>query len=231
MVGWGSELSRAIIRLRLTRGGRVALRGLAVGALAALALVGVRVLSARPAPPDLGGLLPATYPRLDGPAPLVALVDQHGERFTIRDLRGRPALVTFAFGHCETVCPLVVHNALAARRRLAERRPGTPPPALVVVTLDPWRDTPARLPTLFERWMLEEGDIALSGPVEQVNRALDAWGVVRQRDPATGDVVHPALVYVLDGSGRIAYASTGAVDQLVELMERTAVRTSSARRP
>ena len=41
-------------------------------------------------------------------------------------------LVTFAFGHCGTVCPTLVHDLLAARAR---GRHLTLP--LVIVTLDP----------------------------------------------------------------------------------------------
>jgi cytochrome oxidase Cu insertion factor (SCO1/SenC/PrrC family) len=60
----------------------------------------------------------------------------------------------------------------------------------------------------------------LSGEVEEVEDVLTRWNVARRRDPRTGDVVHPPLVYVLDRSGRIAFASTGGTQALVELLGR-----------
>ena len=36
----------------------------------------------------------------------------------------------------------------------------------------------------------------------------------------TGDVTHPPLVYILDAEGRIAYATTGGVEAMVELLGR-----------
>jgi hypothetical protein len=40
------------------------------------------------------------------------------------------------------------------------------------------------------------------------------------RDEQTGDVVHPALVYLMEPDGTLAYASTGAMGQLKELAAR-----------
>jgi cytochrome oxidase Cu insertion factor (SCO1/SenC/PrrC family) len=94
-------------------------------------------------------------------------------------------------------------------------------PRVVVVTLDPWRDTPSRLPYLAEFWKIGEDGYVLSADVDDVARVLDAWNVARDRDPDTGDVLHPLLTYVLDASGRIAFASTGGVAALTELVDRS----------
>ena len=173
--------------------------------------------------------VPASYPRLDRPLPEVAgLLDQHGETFDWGRVAGRPALLTFGFGHCATVCPMTVMNARQVQDRFrAEGREL----ALVVITLDPWRDTPARLPALARQFHLGsggEGDeeriesYLLSGPVEDVNAALDALQVARQRVVDTGDIVHPALVYVLDASGTIVYAAGAHADLIEELARRGA---------
>jgi cytochrome oxidase Cu insertion factor (SCO1/SenC/PrrC family) len=121
--------------------------------------------------------------------------------------------VTFAFGHCETVCPLVVRDVLEARRRAAKVTP-----AVLVVTLDPWRDRPARLPSIAAHWGLDTGAYVASGEIEDVEAALDRWDVVRARDPRTGDVVHVPVVYLVDRGGRIAYAVNGGQDRIVELL-------------
>ncbi len=229
LAGWGERLRRDLRVLATRPAGRLSL-GLAAGLLAlGLAAAGVRIagvsrlepatLAAAEAPPD-------TYPRIDRDAPELGLVAQSGERIGLGRLRGRPALVTFAFAHCESVCPLVVHEALDAQRRLRESAEAgrvTPErvPRVVVVTLDPWRDTPSRLPHLARAWGLGDEDFALSGDVEEVNALLDRWGVARERNTATGDVTHPPLVYVLDPEGRIAFAASGASTTLVALVERS----------
>lgn len=224
MVGWGRAVKAGLRRLGRSLAGRAALGGAAAVLLVGLGLAGVRVAQAREAAVvQLPGeeLPPSTYPRLDRPAPVTALTDQHGQPFRLDQLRGGPALVTFAFGHCRTVCPLVVEGAKEARRRLLEAGPGgQAPPPVVVLTLDPWRDTPARLGHLAEKWGLGPEDRVLSGGVEHVNAVLDAWRMTRRRDPATGDIAHPALVYVLDAEGRIAFAAPGRPVTLVELLLR-----------
>ena len=159
----------------------------------------------------------ATYPRLDREAPSFELVDQHGEAATLERFAGTPVLMTFAFGHCPDICPMVVHETRRAQTLL--RADGIDV-TMLVVTLDPWRDTPARLSHLAGQWDLGERGFALSGEVEAVNAMLDGWGVARERDPNTGDIAHPALVFVLDEEGRIAYSANGGARFMVELVGR-----------
>ena len=81
----------------------------------------------------------------------------------------------------------------------------------MVVTLDPWRDTPARLHHLATHWDVAEDGFLLSGEVDAVNRVLDDWNVARQRDLQTGDVTHPPLVYVsVSGFGSLLPTPYGA---------------------
>jgi cytochrome oxidase Cu insertion factor (SCO1/SenC/PrrC family) len=219
MAGWGDETMKALRRLPSTAPGRLLATAITLMMVGGLGAVGVRVVTAAPAPfalPETGET-PATYPRLDRPFPTMAgLVDQKGRPFSPESLSGRPALLTFAFAHCETLCPLVVRNAVAAREELAHQGDF----AVVALTLDPWRDTPSRLPAMAGQWGLGEGDLVLSGSVDAVEEALTEWNVARERDPATGSVTHAALVYVIEADGTVAYASTGARAQLVALGQR-----------
>jgi protein SCO1 len=165
--------------------------------------------------PDV--MSPSEHPRLDLEAPALGLATQRGGSLELEDLRGRPAFVTFAFGNCHDICPLVVKNALDARDEVWGPEGG----AVVVVTLDPWRDTPERLPAVAGRWLIEgPKDHLLGGSVEQVEALLDAWNVARSRDPRTGDVAHPSLTYVLDREGTIAFATLGGRQTLVGLARR-----------
>ena len=230
MVIAGDAVRTGLRRAFASAAGLLGVAGVVGVLLAGVVLSAVRVAGA---PSDAEWLeaaserVPASYPRLDRPLPEVAgLVDQHGEAFDWGRVAGRPALLTFGFGHCATVCPLTVMNARQVQDRFrAEGREMD----LVVITLDPWRDTPARLPALARQFHLDGGaggdddhigSYLLSGPVEAVNAALDALQVARERVPDTGEIIHPALVYLLDAEGTIVYAASGHADLIEELARR-----------
>jgi protein SCO1/2 len=207
---WGREL-RAGLATAMAR----ATGQLAVGVAAALVVAGlwsvtVRVRSAELEPFSPGGAAGAAgLTRVNDVAPALALTDQAGRRVALADFRGRPVIVAFAYAHCETVCPQVVSDVLTARRHLDADAPG-----VLIVTLDPWRDTPARLASIAKLWGLDGDAHVLSGPPEEVERALNAWRVPRVRNQKTGEISHPAIVYVIGATGRITYAITGNADAI-----------------
>jgi cytochrome oxidase Cu insertion factor (SCO1/SenC/PrrC family) len=144
------------------------------------------------------GPLPAEYPRQAAPAPDFSLVDQRGVPLSISELKGRPVVLTFVFAHCQTLCPVVVDTLKHVSRASA--------PVVLLVTLDPWRDTPSALPGIADRWELPAGFHVLSSErVEDVLRVADRYGVTVRRDERSGDIVHPGLVFVIDADGRLAY--------------------------
>jgi cytochrome oxidase Cu insertion factor (SCO1/SenC/PrrC family) len=147
--------------------------------------------------------------------PPLRLVDQAGDTVTLERFKGRPLLLAFAFGHCQTACPVVVRHMLGAQQMAASR------PALVLVTLDPWRDTPERLPHIAEGWGLSQDARLLGGSVEAVEAVLEAWQVARGRDPHTGEIAHSTTVYAIGRDGRIAYQAAGlGGEALAELVGR-----------
>ncbi|MCO6432071.1 MAG: SCO family protein [Deltaproteobacteria bacterium] len=150
-----------------------------------------------------GALLPKSYPRGTGPAPDFTLIDQAGVQRTLSSLRGKPIVLSFVFAHCQAICPTLV--------RTIQSVPGASEGQFhtVLITLDPWRDTPASLPGLARKWQLTPNQLILSGSPEQVNAALDAFKVPRERDQKNGDVIHPSLVYLISSEGELAYTFNG----------------------
>jgi protein SCO1 len=71
-------------------------------------------------------------------APDFVLRDQNGERVSMRDLRGRPVIVTYLYTTCEDSCPLQAQTVRGALDQL-----GHDVPALAIA-VDPPRDTPER---------------------------------------------------------------------------------------
>jgi protein SCO1/2 len=219
LVGWSREVKSTISGLAAGRSGRVVLAAVSLVVAGGLLAAGARVAEARSTaivriPVDAAH--PDEQPRAHETPPAFSLIDETGRTVGLDDFRGRPVLLTFAFGHCETVCPLVVMNAKLVRSRM----PAAERPILLVITLDPWRDTPGRLPSLAKAWELGPDAHALSGSVDEVNAVLDAWDVQRTRQPGTGDIIHAPVVYIIDADGRVAFASTGEIESLTGLVDR-----------
>lgn len=209
---WPADLRAGLAAAMRGMTGQLVTGALAAAIVAGLGGVYVRVAGAGVETFSAGAYrdLAAGLTRINDAPPAMALVDQHGDVVTLDTFGGRPVLVTFAFAHCETVCPVVVSDVAAAAARLMEEQP-----AILVVTLDPWRDTPSRLPSMVHAWRLTGDARVLSGEPAVVERVLNAWRIPRIRNERTGDVSHPSLVYVIDRNGRIAYALPGGADTIV----------------
>ncbi|MCC6928739.1 MAG: SCO family protein [Gemmatimonadaceae bacterium] len=215
MAVWGKALRSDLAWLAARGWGKVAM----LSTLGALAWGGVlaaqRVLGAL----DLAG--PAAFdvnaaaqpvPRLDLEAPPLVLTDQTGGRFDLAQAKGTPVIVTFAFAHCADVCPTLVHQLREARAQATREVP------IVVVTLDPWRDVPERLPHIAKQWSMDAGDKVLSGSVDEVTAVLDGWGIGRARDGATGDISHAAVAFLVAANGRLTARLDGGIDRMRELL-------------
>jgi protein SCO1/2 len=213
LAAWGGEVREGLIalwRYWLGRGAVVAVAALIVlGAIAATARVanasGERFALNDDADPA------AVIVPVGEASPGLDLVSQHGDTVTLARLRGRPAVVAFVFAHCTTVCPLIVRDVVAAAGDGA---------TAVFITLDPWRDTPSRLPSMARDWRLPSNALVLSGAVEDVEFALNRWKVPRVRNQVTGDVIHPAVAYVLDADGFLRYQTNGTRAAVTEALER-----------
>lgn len=220
-VSFGGEVRADLARARKSMSGLALLAVLLGGFALEAGWVSVRIFEGlrargRSYEPIAAGGLPEGYTRLSQPLPEFKLVDQYGKTVTPSDLRGRVTLLTFAFAHCQTMCPTLVKNTMAALRSLDPSKTTG-----VFITLDPWRDTPQSLPSLAKRWDTPANVRILSGAVDDVTATLDRFNVPWQRDANTGDVQHPALVYVIDSDARIAYVfNNPGTDWLTDAAKR-----------
>jgi protein SCO1/2 len=202
LVVWGREVGAALRELARSRAGRVLLAALAVTAAVEASWVTAKLSTAavveawQPAPPGQDEPFPADYPRRAAAARDFTLTDQHGARVTLSGLRGRPVVVSFVFAHCQTMCPLLVQTL----------KRGAPETDVLLVTLDPWRDTPGALPGFARRWEMPARFHVLSARrAEDVLDVVRAYEVPFERNPTSGDIAHPGLVFVIDRAGRLAY--------------------------
>ena len=223
---WGGALRDDLQRLRADRRWRPLMV-----AVVGMVLIGVTAASQRVATAvGIGTAPPATPPgtptRVDIDASVFVLTDQRGRRTSLADFQGRPVLLTFAFGHCTTVCPTIVRDIRLAR--VAADRLEVP---LLIISLDPWRDTPERLPSIASQWELGPEDRVLSGRVEEVEQTLDALGVGRRRDGSSGAVYHSGTVMLLDDRGHIVWRLDGGWGRLEQLLGTLPRPTGSTEGP
>jgi protein SCO1 len=162
------------------------------------------------APPAAGASLPAVLGD-------VALVDQAGAPFHLRDLMGRPAAITFVATRCRDTCPIV--NAVFAQ--VARQSPRT---RLVTISLDPGYDTPFVMSAYaHELQARAPGWRFVTGRPANIAAVMTAFGVVVERGDDGIPDAHSDFIYVLDGHGRLKNAlplSTRAVADLRAVLER-----------
>ena len=141
---------------------------------------------------------------LDPPRPLAAfeLIDQAGRPFTHRDLEGRWSLLFAGFTHCPDICPdtLVRLDALDERLRETGVELET-----VFLSLDPERDTPARLADYLAYFNPEFTGV--TGKKEEIDKLTDALGLAYVKIPGSEGrytVDHSSAVVLIDPKGRAA---------------------------
>ena len=148
------------------------------------------------------------------PAPGLALRDQRGATISLRSLRGRVVLLTFLDSKCVRECPIEGRVLRDVLRGIKVTRADA-----VVVSVDPWADTPASARTFAARagwsgsWQWLLGDRAALAPVWR------AYNIAVKRTP--GDILHSTALYLIDPAGdlRAGYLfpfSAAAVTQDVQ---------------
>ncbi len=134
-------------------------------------------------------------------APDFTLSDQHGKPFTLSKQRGRPVVLFFGYAHCPDVCPTILANLVRAKAALGARGSHV---AIVLVTVDPKRDTAAALGEFVSAF--DPSIVALTGSEGRLADVYRAYHVriVRQAGgPADYLVSHTAFVYYIDRAGRL----------------------------
>jgi len=125
----------------------------------------------------------------------------------------RPFLSTFFFANCQSVCPVLV-SALREVQVHAVTEGYADDVAVLPVTFDPERDTPAALADYAARMNVatDAGNWRFLRP-ESVDRAretvTDAFGVTFEKTPADGDgwmYAHTGLVLLVNGDGFVERA-------------------------
>ena len=155
------------------------------------------------APPSAGGVALPGGVSIGGD---FTLVDGDGRTVTQDDLRGKLALVLFGFTFCPDVCPTELQVIAQAMDVLGPQAAEVRP---VFITVDPERDTPAKMKEYVEQF--HPSITGLTGTPQQVAAAARAWRVYYSKvtPPGATDYLmdHSAFTYLMgrDGSLRALF--------------------------
>jgi protein SCO1 len=131
--------------------------------------------------------------------------DQHGERRPIGSLAGRVQVVGMVYTSCAYACPRMILDM----KRIEDELGRPDDVGFLIVSIDPERDTPARLAEFAAgsrldpaRWTLLHGD---DGDVLELAALLG----VQYRRMANDEFIHSNLLTVLDREGQVIHRQLG----------------------
>jgi protein SCO1/2 len=161
--------------------------------------------------PDAATVLPE--PR---PLPSFSLVDQAGAPFTNDSLAGRWSVLFFGFTHCPDICPATLQQLAVARQRLAAD--GRDFPEIILVSVDPERDTPEVLADYVAYF--DAGITGVTGTVAEVSEFAHALGIFFAKSGDSGgdySVDHSAAVLVVNENAEwyAVFSAPHSIDDFV----------------
>jgi protein SCO1/2 len=123
------------------------------------------------------------------------LTDQEGRRVSLRDYRGRVTVLTFLYSRCGGPCDLIAQQIRGALDQL-----GHPAPVLIV-TVDPAGDTPARVRRFLAGASLAGRAEYLTGAPARLRSVWREFAITPASAGRAAFALH-ASVLLLDSSGR-----------------------------
>jgi protein SCO1/2 len=156
-------------------------------------------------------------PVLDAPEVTGAIRD--GEDFVLSSLSQKVKLVFFGYTSCPDICPLTLSNLKSVYGQLTA--PQRNDVAVLLISVDPQRDTPERLATYTEAF-----DPAFYGvhiPDDRLAQLLDEFNVFSGKRSLTGTadddaylMDHTAVIFVVDGKNKLReiFPSNAPADQI-----------------
>lgn len=179
---------------------------IALAALLVVVLAGAVFLLARPEGPELHGTSLKDPPSVRD----VTLASTTGETVQFGDWQGDLMLVFFGYANCPDVCPLTMAKLASAYRALGE------PEGLqvIMVTVDPERDTPELLQKYVENFHPEF--VGLTGTPQQIADASARFYATSLQQP-DGQVSHNSHVTLIGRKGRVRVVyNQDKIDRLLQ---------------
>jgi protein SCO1/2 len=151
------------------------------------------------------------------------LTDQQGKSWDWRSKRGKPQVVAMFYTSCQFTCPLIVDSGKAIEHALTPAEKARL--GILLISMDPKRDTPAALMKVFNKRGLDGTHWSLASPKPAGVRGVAGVLGVRYRQLANGDFNHTSALVLLDRDGRIV-ARTEKIGSIVDPEFLAAVRAA-----
>ena len=150
-----------------------------------------------------GTVPPGTEAQIGG---VFSLVNQFNETVNNESYADRYKLIFFGFTHCPDVCPTTLSRMTQALNQLGPLNDKLYP---LFITVDPERDTPARLKEYAKAF--DPRIIYLTGSPDEIARVLKAWKANRakiatEKGEATEDdysMSHSSVLYLMTPDDRL----------------------------
>lgn len=143
-------------------------------------------------------------------------------------LLGKWSFVFFGYSHCPDVCPVTMSELAKVYQLLAQRPEGVNTVQMLLVSVDPARDSPTQLKDYVQYF--NSSFIAATGTLEQLDALTTPLGVRHKRLTEQGAeyrVEHSADVWLFDPQGRL-YARLPAPHYSEEIAKQFIALRASA---
>lgn len=188
-------------------------QSIAIAAVVAIVAIASGMLLARSVLNPRGGaqlgLTQATALEPARALPAFDLLDQGGAAFDVARLQNRWSLLFFGFTHCPDVCPTTL-GVLAQTEKLLADLPEAQRPQIVLVSVDPKRDTPEQLASYVK--FFSPSFTGVTGTQADIDAFTRALGVPVATSPLpNGDytVDHSAALFLVNPSGQLRALFSG----------------------
>lgn len=134
----------------------------------------------------------------------------------LTDFRGQYVYLYFGYTFCPDACPITLSKLAQLRQQLGEDADRV---QVIMVTVDPERDTPAALADYVTRF--DPTYIGLAGTKEAIDAAGQPFGLYYQRNEGTTTggylVDHTTRTYLIDpdGNALVAYPHDAPVESML----------------
>jgi protein SCO1 len=133
-------------------------------------------------------------------APDFSLQGTNGQEFKLSQFRGKVVLLAFGYSHCQSVCPITLNTFAQTLHAMGAAAAGV---QVVYVTVDPGRDTPARLKAFLDHF--SQAFLGGTGTEKQLQQVRKDYGVSATKIPDGKDYMydHSSFIYLIDRVGRL----------------------------
>lgn len=139
--------------------------------------------------------------------PRINLIAESGRPWSLSQVRGKIAIVTFANAECNDSCSVLASEVSAADSRLGSAAKNV---TFIVVNSDPLETSTSPSPPLLTNTAF--GTLSnvtyLTGTVKQLSAVWSRYGVAVEVQPTTRTVAHNDIMYFIDARGKMRYRVT-----------------------